>query len=94
MGLIEFLNAFLLFLNRIVVPLLFAIAFFVFVINTIRFFILESAEEEGRKKAKDLAIYGISAFVIIVSLWGIVNLFVKDLFPGDNRPVLPDYFGK
>ncbi len=93
MGLIEFLTGFLVFLNRVIVPLLMTIAFLMFIINAVRYFIIESAEEDGREKAKQLAIYGIAAFVIITSIWGIVNLISKDIFP-QTRPITPDYFEK
>lgn len=62
------------FLNNIVIPFILAIAFIIFVINVVRFFIIGSANAEGQKNAQHLAIYGIGAFVFILSFWGLVNL--------------------
>lgn len=67
------------FLNSIVVPFILAIAFIVFVFNVVRFFIIGGASDEGQKNAKNLAIYGIGAFVFILSFWGIVNLVVDGI---------------
>jgi len=65
------------FLNNIVIPFILAIAFIVFVVNVVRFFIIGGASEEGQKNAKNLAIYGIGAFVFILSFWGLVNMVVS-----------------
>jgi hypothetical protein len=67
------------FLNNIIIPFLLAIAFIVFIVNVVRFFIIESTTDEGKKNAKNLAIYGVGAFVFILSFWGITNLLVKGL---------------
>jgi len=64
------------FLNGVVIPFILAIAFIVFVVNVVRFFVIGGASDEGQKNAKNLAIYGIGAFVFILSFWGIVNLLV------------------
>lgn len=78
------------FLNGTVIPLLLVIAFIAFLWNTFQYFIIQGDSEEGQQKAKSLATWSIAAFVIIVSLWGIVNLIVKDL--GLRNEVLcPDY---
>lgn len=62
------------FLDSIVIPFLLAIAFFVFAINAVRYFIFQSTSEDGREKAKALAIYSVFAFVLIIIFWGIINL--------------------
>ena len=72
----DLLSSILGFINTTVVPLFFTIAFFVFVWNAVRYFMIESGSEEGRQKAKRLAVWGIIAFFILFSLWGIVNLFI------------------
>ena len=74
MSIQEFLIGLLLFLNDRVIPLLIAIAFLVFIFNIARYFIIQNQSDTGHAKAKRNALYGILAFVIIVSLWGIVNL--------------------
>lgn len=65
------------FLNDVVLPLILAIAFIVFITNVVRFFIIGGSNEDGRENAKNLAIYGIGAFVLIVAFWGIVTFFTN-----------------
>ncbi len=69
------------FVNDVVVPFLLGIAFLIFVINALRFYILHSDSKDGHENAKYLALYSLGAFVVILSLWGIVNILVSGLFP-------------
>ncbi len=69
-----YLRVILDFLNLRVVPFLLLLAFFFFLWNVMRYFIWHGDEEDGRASAKSLAIWGITAFAIIGTLWGIVNL--------------------
>lgn len=79
------------FLNGTIVPFLLAVATFIFIWNAVRYFVLDGSNEESQQKARSLAFWGIGAFVIIVSLWGVVNLIVNGL--GFARPmgITPDY---
>lgn len=65
------------FVNTSVVPLLYAIAFLVFLIGMVRFFFIEG--EEARAKGKQLMIWGIIGFVVMFSVWGIVNLLLATI---------------
>jgi hypothetical protein len=87
----ELLNGVGGFFNAIVIPFLLAIAFLVFVVNAIRFFVFTSTTDDGKKNAKNLAIYGVATFVVILSFWGLVNLLVQGIGLGNGRPVSPDY---
>lgn len=79
------------FLNNIVIPLIFALALVVFIWGMFRFFIAKTDSEKD--KGKDLAIWAIVAFVLMVSVWGIVNLIANGLgFSGEqveNIPTVP-----
>lgn len=76
------------FIGTVVIPFLLGLALVFFVINVIRFFVIESKDEDGREKAKALAIYGVLAFVIIVIFWGIVNLFSDSIgLTGGTAPI-------
>ena len=79
------------FLNDYVVPFLLGIAFFFFVWNAFRFFILGGTSEEGQKKAKTLALWGILAFVFILSIWGLTNVAIDAFGLKSNQPICPDY---
>lgn len=72
-------------INTVLVPAVLAIAFVVFVINAVRFFVIDGANEEGQKNAKALALYSVSAFVIIGIFWGLVNLLTTSIGL-DNDP--------
>lgn len=82
-----FLTTLVAFINGVLIPFLLGIGFLAFVFNAIRFFVLGSSEQEGREKARALALYSILAFVLILVFWGIVNLLTSSL--GLNR-VAPD----
>lgn len=90
MNIQTFLTNVLTFLNDTIVPAILGIAFLVFLWNVVRFFIIGGSDEESQTKAKSLAQWGITAFVIIASLWGIVNMLVAGLGLGNN-PIIPDY---
>lgn len=62
------------FINRILVPFVFAIAFLVFIWGVFQTFILGGGDEEKQSKGKQLMMYAIVGFVLMVSIWGIVNL--------------------
>ena len=78
------------FINGTLVPLILALAVLAFVWGVFRFFIVdtEKAKDEGR----DLMLYGLIGFVVIISFWGIVNLLVDtvglDVSPSFDIPRL------
>jgi len=69
----------LLFINNILVPLVFAIAFLIFIWGIFRYFIMGGANPEEQKKGRQLMLYGIAGFIIMVTIWGIVNLLARGL---------------
>ena len=81
---------FLSFVNNTIIPFILAIAFLIFIWNITKYFVFGGSNEESQEKARATALWGISAFVIILSLWGIVN-FVVDNLGLDNRGIVPDY---
>lgn len=90
----EFIVTISLFIKFILLPFLFGIAFLFFLINIVRYFILGSASDDGRAKAKKSAIYGIAAFVFLFTLWGLVTVLVEGLGiegRNNNESLCPDY---
>lgn len=67
------------FLNETIVVALLSIAGLVFLWNAARYFIIGGSNEDSQKKARSLALWGILAFVFILSISGIVNMFVIGL---------------
>jgi hypothetical protein len=91
MNIQTFLSNILFFFNDTLIPFLIGIAFLMFVWNAARYFVIEGSSEEGQQKAKSLALWGISAFVIIVSFWGVVNLLSYGFGFDDTDAIVPDY---
>ena len=69
-------------INNILVPVLFAVAFIVFIFGAFQAFILKGGENAA-EKGKNLMLYGIIGFVVMLSVWGLVNLVVNT-FPTNN----------
>lgn len=61
-------------INDILVPLLFAVAFIVFLYGVMKTYVLSSGDEAGVKTGHKLILWGIIGFVVMISLWGIVNV--------------------
>jgi Type IV secretion system pilin len=81
----------LIFIDSTVIPFLIGIAFLFLAINIVRYFIIGGSNEEGREKAKSLAIYGVGAFVFILIFWGIVNLIATSIGLEECTAITPDY---
>jgi hypothetical protein len=79
------------FINSTLVPFVFAIAFLVFIWGVFRYFIFGGGDETARKAGKDLMLYAIIGFLVMVSLWGIVNILANGLgLKGDiDTTILP-----
>lgn len=67
------------FINVILIPFILGIAFLIFLINAVRFFIIDGSNTEGHDNARNLALYGVGAFVLILSLWGMVNILADGI---------------
>ncbi|MEX0913129.1 MAG: pilin [Candidatus Paceibacterota bacterium] len=79
------------FINNVIIPLIFAIALVVFIWGIFKLFIHKNAEEA--EQGKKLALYAIVGFVLMVSIWGIVNVVASGLGlsgkPLENIPTTP-----
>lgn len=76
------------FINDVAIPLIFAIALVVFIWGMFWFFIAKTGSDKD--KGKNLAIYAVVAFVLMVSIWGIVNLIAGGLgFSGESVQNIP-----
>lgn len=94
MNIFGFITLILMFIDRFLVPLIFAIAFVVFLWGIYEYFILGGADEEKRKEGRKLALTGIIGFVIMIAVWGLVGLLVNSLgFDTRGRPPLPTFGG-
>lgn len=78
--------------NGVLVPILIAIAFIVFLWGVFKYYIYGATDEAKRKDGHQLIIWGVIGFVVIVSVWGIVNIVTNILVPGtvsNNAPPTP-----
>jgi uncharacterized membrane protein YjfL (UPF0719 family) len=76
-GFKDVVNSLISFVDKSIIPLLFALAFIFFLIGMVRFFF--SGSEENREKGRQFAIWGMVGLVVLFSIWGIVNVFVSAL---------------
>lgn len=78
--------------NSYFVPILMAVAFIVFLWGIYKAFIWNAASESEKAEGRKFALCGIIGFVIITSLWGIVNIVRGTIIPstaGSSRPAYP-----
>ncbi len=75
------------FIGTYLVPLVFAIALLVFIWGMFNYFIFGGADEKKREDGKALALYAIAGFVLMVVIWGIVNLLAGGLTSGLGQNV-------
>lgn len=85
----------LVFVDTTVVPAIFAIAFIVFIWGVYTYFIAGGANEEKRSEGKQLVLWGLVGFFVMISIWGLVNILVGTLGPnGGTTPCLPQISGE
>jgi len=90
-GVTNFISNLVRFINSTLVPAIFALAFLVFLWGVFQTFILGGSDEDKQKEGKQLMLYAIAGFVIMVSIWGIVNLVANGFgFTGQSiNPSIP-----
>lgn len=72
-------------INNVFVPVIFAIAFIVFVWGAFQTFILGANSEEVKEHGKNLMLWGLIGFFVMVSVWGLVNILTGSVsFGGGN----------
>ena len=71
-------------INNVVVPVLFAVAFIVFLWGVFYTFILGAGSEEVNEKGKNLMLWGLIGFFVMVSIWGLVNVLTGTISFGNN----------
>ncbi|MEK7602134.1 MAG: hypothetical protein AAB472_01455 [Patescibacteria group bacterium] len=65
------------FVDSYVIPLLYAVAFLVFMFGAFRYFF--TGGEENREKGRAFLLWSIIGMVAIFSVWGVVNLLLTAL---------------
>ena len=70
------------FINNTLIPLLFAFALLFFLWGAFNYFIRGSDDEEKRQAGTMMMVYAVIGFVLMISIWGIVNIIAGGLFGG------------
>ena len=73
-------------INNVLVPVIFAVAFIVFLWGAFETFILGANSEEVKEKGKNLMLWGLIGFFVMVSVWGLVNILTGTV-GGNNSGV-------
>jgi hypothetical protein len=74
-------------INNVLVPVLFAVAFIVFLWGAFTTFILGHASEDTKKKGTSLMLWGLIGFFVMISIWGLVNILTGSVnFGNDSGP--------
>ncbi len=76
-------------INGVFVPVLFALAFIVFIWGAFKVFILGANDEEEKGKGKHLMLYGLIGFFVMVSVWGLVNILTNSVGLNNSGTRLP-----
>lgn len=66
-------------LNTVAVPVIFALAFAVFVWGVVKYFFLHGGEEKQREEGKQFVLWGILGMAVLFSVWGFVNIVLSTL---------------
>ena len=84
---------FLSIINTILVPLLFAVSFIVFLYGIANAYIFNAGEPAEVSKGHKLMLWGIIGFAVMISVWGLVNI-VSNTFGlgGAYAPDLPQSY--
>jgi hypothetical protein len=79
------------FLNGYVVPVIFAIAFIMFLFGVYNYFIAGGASEEKQGQGKQFVLWSIIGFVLMFSIWGLINIFINTFALDNYQPALPGF---
>lgn len=82
------------FINDTLVPLVFALALIMFIWGLFTNFILGGADEAKRESGKQLMLWGIVAFFVMVSVWGLVNVLTGTFDLNGGSLPLPETLGQ
>lgn len=84
-------NSILAVINQSLVPVLFAIAFLMFLWGVFKYFIKGATEEKSRTDGRQFILWGIIGFAVILSVWGLVSVVTGtfNLKTGGAAPSFP-----
>lgn len=75
----EYVNGIIKVFNTVVVPVIFALAFAVFVWGVVNYFFIHSGDDKKRPEGREFILWGIIGLAALFSVWGFVNLLLSTL---------------
>ncbi len=66
-------------MNLVIVPIIFALAFLVFLWGVMNYFFIHSDDEGKRAEGRQFILWGIIGMAVLFSVWGFVNLLLSTL---------------
>ena len=83
-------NTLIYLINNVAVPVIFALAFIVFLWGIAKAYIFSAGDPEEVKKGHQLILWGLIAFAVMISIWGLVNVVANTFgLGGYYAPPLP-----
>lgn len=76
-------------INNVFVPVIFAIAFIVFVWGAFKAFIIGASDGSAKEEGKNLMLWGLIGFFVMVSVWGLVNILTGTIRFGNTNINVP-----
>jgi len=76
-------------INDVLVPLVFAVAFLLFVFGVFRYFIAGADNPEKRAQGGQFVLFAVIGFAAMVSVWGLVNILTGTFALDKSQPCLP-----
>lgn len=65
--------------NDSIIPLIFTLAFIVFIWGVFRYFFFPT--EANKTAGRDLIVWGLLGMFVMISVWGLVNVVIKTFSP-------------
>jgi len=66
-------------MSTVIVPLIFTLAFLVFIWGVINYFFLHGSEEAKREEGRQFILWGLIGMAVLFSVWGFVNILLSTL---------------
>lgn len=87
---VQGLGAFIIVLiNNVAVPLIFALAFLVFLWGVFKYLIQGAGDQEKRKEGAQLVLWAIIGFFVMISVWGLVRILTGTFNLDSTNSVRP-----
>lgn len=86
-GIGDFFTAVLSFINNILIPVVIGLALLMFIWGMFKYFILGGGDEGNRQEGRQLMLYSILAFFMMVAIFGVVNLLTTGFGFDDDESI-------